>query len=111
MSVTDDRGNDVSYTGLYTDLSQTGGRGMAMDIEITDKTNVYVWDYSIENYTRQLKVGAAGLIVAAAIPNSFMYNDREFIPWSNDGVRDGANFAFAKVVDDEATDVFVILSR
>ena len=82
-----------------------------MDIEITDKTNVYVWDYSIENYTRQLKVGAAGLIVAATIPNSFMYNDREFIPWSNDGVRDGANFAFAKVVDDEATDVFVILSR
>lgn len=111
MSVTDDRGNDVSYTGLYTDLSKTGGRGMAMDIEITDKTNVYVWDYSIENYTRQLKVGAAGLIVAATIPNSFMYNDREFIPWSNDGVRDGANFAFAKVVDDEATDVFVILSR
>lgn len=113
---TDDDGKAVSpaYTGLYTDKSQTSGADIkAMEINITSNTKVYVWDYSKTNEKVQLSDGDAGTgaIVATTIANSNLYNNRDVIPWDNAGVKDGANFAFAKVVEGDATDVFVILAK
>ena len=113
---TDDNGKAISpaYTGLYTDKSKTSGADIqAMEINITSDTKVYVWDYSKTNEKVQLSDGDAGTgaIVATTIANSNLFNNRDVIPWDNAGVKDGANFAFAKVVEGDATDVFVILAR
>lgn len=113
MDVKADDGSDATYTGLYTDKTLSSGEGQALDINITSDTKVYVWDYSKTNKNLQLSDGDAGTgaIVATSIANSLLYNNRDMIPWDNDGVKSGANFAFAKVVDGDATDVLVILAK
>ena len=113
---TDDNGKAISpaYMGMYTDKSKTSGADIqAMEINITSDTKVYVWDYSKTNEKVQLSDGDAGTgaIVATTIANSLLYNNRDVIPWDNEGVKAGVNFAFAKVVDGDATDVFVILAK
>ena len=111
MSVEDSREVLTKYTGLYTDLFKENGKGGAIEVNLDDNTKVYVFDYSKTNTRTQLYAGTRADIMAATIAKSLTYNNGDFIPWNKTGVKDGANFAFAKVVDGTATDVFVILSK
>ena len=121
---------DTSYTGLYTNLDAdvvagdtvvTSTNGGVMEIAITADTKVYVFDYDETSRDNMIKLGVPSDIEPTRIPDSQKIESTDagklgnvIIPWgatvdaetvatSND-----IYFAFAKVVDGDATDVFVI---
>lgn len=121
---------DIKYAGLYTCLdtevkkdgkknASLTNNGGVLDIGLTDATKVYVYDYSQSRKDNMLYEGTKSDIVATSIPDSQIItgtNGYEYIPWDMtvDGVKVSAQndvtFAFAKVVDGTATEVFVILA-
>lgn len=106
----DASGEPFAYDGFFT-YKYLQGEGGSMDISITPDTNIYILDYSVVNPRVRLKAGSLDEITASVIPDSLLYNDGDAILWSADEEPDsGINFAFAKVVDKEATDMFVILA-
>ncbi len=89
------------------------GRGACLDINVTDETRVYVYDYSTSKSSDRFAVGSTADIQKTAIPESKLINDGNTIDWTKLTGDDNidANYAFAKVVDGDATDVFVILAK
>lgn len=121
-----------SYTGLYTNLDAEikkdgtknatatfKNNGGVMDISITSDTKVYVFDYTQSRKDNQLYAGVASDIMATSIPDSQIIDaadGSEIIPWGAKvdsetvATANDVYFAFAKVVDGAATDVFVIFA-
>lgn len=98
------------YTGLYTDIyGDSSAEDGVLEINFSDKTNVIVYNYFYPEHVR-LAAGTTGDIIASTIPQSYcLGDDRNIIPW--DTLVDEnfpINFAFAKITNGEATDVFVI---
>ena len=98
------------YTGLYTDIyGDSSAEDGVLEINISDQTKVAVYNYFYPEQARPA-VGATGDIIASTIPQSYcLGDDRNIIPW--DTLVDEnfpINFAFAKITNGEATDVFVI---
>lgn len=85
-----------------TELTEGG----TWDINITDQTRVYKYDFSLDGKSR-LANGVRGDIVASIIPNTAVKD--EVIDWTNKDIT--ANYVFAKVVDGYATDIYVILAK
>ena len=79
-----------------------------MEFYLTDETRVYVYDYSQGNRNR-LRIGTKADIMSSWIPSTMLTNNGTTIDWTK--IKDQINYAFAKVVNGEATDVFVILSE
>ena len=108
----DAQGNDQTYTGLYTNIDNdektTDG---VLTIDITSETKVAVYDYYNAEKAR-LQEGTTGDIVATIVGDSNYLGNKNIIPWDLiKGADSSINFAFAKVVDGEATDVFVIKAK
>ena len=104
---------DVIYDGLFTDLTREGSDGGIMEISTTADTNVYVYDFS-KSSKYQLDLGMTADIIPNVLAKSQYLNDGDLIPWIDSWEGDtmyGTTFAFVKVVDDIATDVYVILSE
>lgn len=98
-------------SSIANDIADDGVLGGYFEVSITDKTNVYVYDYSLASKSR-LDVGVAGSIQASAIPEKDLIDDGNTVSWTIPEAADySVNFAFAKVLDDVATDVFVILAK
>ena len=72
-----------------------------------NKTRVYKYDFSLDSKYR-LKEASTGDIIASTIPEVAITDD--VIDWSNPEI-ETVNYVFAKVVDGDATDVFVILAK
>ena len=81
--------------------------GGTWDVNITNKTRVYKYDFSLDSKYR-LKEASTGDIIASTIPEVAITDD--VIDWSNPEI-ETVNYVFAKVVDGDATDVFVILAK
>ncbi len=91
------------------------GSGGYKDVNITDDTNVVIYDFTKGEKFR-LSAGLKSDIVACTVTNNqyktaVLDGDEkgEAIDWEEDALTDNMIFAFAKVVDDIATDVFVII--
>lgn len=98
------------YTGLYTDIyGDSSAEDGVLEINFSDKTNVIVYNYFYPEHVR-LAAGTTGDIIASTIPQSYcLGDDRNIIPWDTLVYEDlPINFAFAKITNGEATDVFVI---
>ena len=115
------------YTGLYTDMANIGANGGIYEIDLDSNTNVYVYDYS-KGASQRLGVGSNSDIYAPSFASSQVLNNGDFIPWNGTLEQftnieepestetamsitsgDAVPLVFAKVVEDVATDVFVIL--
>ena len=109
--IKDDAG-EVVYDGLFTDLAKEGSNGGAIEINLTDATNVYVYDFS-KSSKFQLDLGTNSDITPNTLAKSQYLFDGDLIPWdaTENNPKAGTTFAFAKVVDDDATDVYVILAE
>lgn len=98
-------------SSIANDISDDGVLGGYLEVSITDETNVYVYDYSLASKSR-LDVGVPGSIVASAIPEKDLIDEGNTVDWTITAAAEyTVNYAFAKVLDDVATDVFVILSK
>lgn len=98
------------YTGLYTDIyGDSSAEDGVLEINISDQTKVAVYNYFYAEQARPA-VGATGDIIASTIPQSYyLGDDQNIIPWDTLVDEDfPINFAFAKITNGEATDVFVI---
>ena len=113
-----------AYSGLFTDISAENGVGGAIDIDFDNDTYVYVYDFMKTNSKLQLECGTSADVAANILSDSYLCNSGDYIAWdgfsytdaknetvtvSADDVQNGTVFAFAKVVDGTATDVYVIL--
>ena len=100
-----------TLTACGGDSSKTGAK--VIEINLTDATNVYVYDFS-KSSKFQLDLGTNSDITPNTLAKSQYLNDGDLIPWVDTAESDtmsGTTFAFAKVVDDDATDVYVILAE
>lgn len=100
------------YSGLYTDrtLNEKSDGGV-YEIDITDDTAIYEYDYALPKRNR-LSKGSISSIRASLFAESNLLDGTDIIPWEleDSGYRPNlemVNFAFAKVVDGVATDVLV----
>lgn len=115
--VTNYSGDEITYTGAFTNLDVESGNGGIVDVVINDNTKVYIYDYMKTNTKIQLNVGSTADIYANPWASSMLCNDGGFIPWNGidgwtaDDIQYGTNFALVKMVDGIATDVFVILAE
>lgn len=100
-------GKTYLYDSITDSILSDSGRGGTMEFYLTDETRVYVYDYSKSSKNR-LNVGTKADIMSSEIDRYAISDDT--INWSN-VESDTINYAFAKVVNGEATDVFVILSK
>ena len=80
------------------------------DVTCADDVNVMVYDFS-ESKANRLKTGTAGSIKAKSV-KSATDDNADQINWDqvSESTLEKMNYAFAKVVDDEITDIFVILA-
>ncbi len=100
-------GKTYLYGPITDSIQSASGRGGTMEFYLTDETRVYVYDYS-QSFKNRLNIGTKADIMSSEIDRSAISDDT--INWSN-VKSDTINYAFAKVVNGEATDVFVILSK
>ena len=108
-------GTGAAATAAFYGVDKTD-KTQYEDIKVTDETIVYTWDY---NYSKNAQLcdsnAGAGAIVATQIGDAALYNNKSIIPFGttanvkNENAT--TNFAFAKVVDGYATEVFVILAK
>lgn len=96
------------YDPITDSIQSDSGRGGTMEFYLTDETRVYVYDYS-QSFKNRLNIGTKADIMSSEIDRSAISDDT--INWSNVFDNSTINYAFAKVVNGEATDVFVILSK
>ena len=90
--------------------------GGYLDIGTTSDTKVYVFDYSASRKADQMTVGTVDSILESTFIEDNNDSNGDVIVWNNkvDGEfvnHASVNFAFAKVVDGDATDVFVFLAK
>ncbi len=100
-------GKTYLYSPITDSIQSDSGRGGTMEFSLADETRVYVYDYSKSSKNR-LNVGTKADIMSSKIDPYAISDDT--IHWSN-VTSYTINYAFAKVVNGEATDVFVILSE
>ncbi len=101
-------GKTYLYDPITDSIQSDSGRGGTMEFYLTDETRVYVYDYS-QSFKNRLNIGTKADIMSSEIDRSAISDDT--INWSNVFDNSTINYAFAKVVNGEATDVFVILSK
>lgn len=101
-------GKTYLYGPITDSIQSDSGRGGTMEFYLTDETRVYVYDYS-QSFKNRLNIGTKADIMSSEIDRSAISDDT--INWSNVFDNSTINYAFAKVVNGEATDVFVILSK
>ena len=100
----------TAKTNIINDIDTTNTLGDSLEINITDDTKVYVYDYNKASRQR-LSVGTKSDIMSSIIPKTATEEDGDIIVWSKVADTDTVNFAFVKAVDGDATDVFVILDK
>lgn len=104
---------DYGYTGLYTDKTKSEKEaGGLYEIFVNSDTAVYEYDYS-ESKRYRLSKGTIASIIPSYFADAYLLKDGDIIPWDFEMYGDrpnieSVNFAFAKVVNGVATDVFVI---
>ena len=85
--------------------------GATLEILTTDYTNVYVYDYNAAK-SEKFYVGSVGDIVGTPVDFATLEGEYYTIDWTSDEARSTTvNFAFAKIVDDIVTDIFVIIGE
>ncbi|MBQ3038052.1 MAG: hypothetical protein IJD30_02620, partial [Clostridia bacterium] len=100
-------------TNKYNDIRN--GAGGCYEIDYTQDTNIYVYDYA--QTRKDARLYAGGSIVATRFADAYNANGGDTILWDYVGDfgecvnKSSVNFAFAKVVDGEATDVFAFLAK
>ena len=97
---------DIKYTGLvsYRDKSIKKDKGGVLEIDTSDATNVYVYDFGQSKDDYQLKKGVITATTFAEVNNA---NEGDTVLWGNEKNTKKVYFAFAMLVDGEATDVLV----
>ena len=131
-----DNGEKKTKTGLFTNLDvevdskdadkEEATLGGVMEFTVTDDTNVYVYNYAATSTKDRLGKGTHADIIATFIPESQKLEGtkgNKIIAWDrvvdDCGTENPADdiklrdanaiyFAFAKVVDGDVTDIFVI---
>lgn len=105
----------------YFDLEATADKatteGATLDILTTDDTKVYVYDYNAAK-NEKFYVGSVGDVYGTSVDHITLApgkdgNTTDFytIDWSKVEANDQVNFAFAKIVDDIVTDMFIIIGE
>ena len=116
----------IDYSGLFTDLQKEDGEGGVIDVDLSDSTNVYVYDFS-KSSSNRLGLGGTADLMALSTNDASLCNDGDYVPWdgftytaegatestviSADDVRSGTVFALVRMVDNEAKDVLVIVGK
>ena len=111
--------SDTLTTDIYKSIENIGdsitdakGRGLSWDIGLASDARIYVCDFSASRSENRYYIGTAGS-AAKTIFASDMYSDanQTIVDWSKVKTSDtDVNYAFAKVVNGVATDVYVILT-
>jgi len=100
------------YTGAYSCMHepidfQDGGY---VEIDVTDYTDFYVYDYNMPSHNR-LDIDVFSLMMSSSIPNQVLVEDY-YIPWGNvDSSNSAVHYAFVRVVDGEAAEVYYFLAK
>ena len=85
--------------------------GATLEILTTDYTNVYVYDYNAAK-SEKFYVGSVGDIVGTPVDFATLAGDYYTVDWNSEQAKSTTvNFAFAKIVDDIVTDIFVIIGE
>ena len=83
--------------------------GGTLDILTTDDTVVYVYDYNAAK-NEMFRAGSVGDIVGTNADYATLEGEYYTINWNSEQAKSTTvNFAFAKIVDDIVTDIFVII--
>ncbi len=105
--------NGSSKTMLDTEATKdtATSEGATLDILTTDNTVVYVYDYNAAK-NEKFYVGSVGDVYGTAVDHiTTLEGDYYTIDWSKIEANDQVNFAFAKIVDDIVTDMFIIIGE
>ena len=81
----------------------------AEDYDYSDDVAVYVYDYN-NSSSKRISVGTVSSVVKTIVPKVAMDEDEVIIDWSHEEAPEAVN-ALVKIVDDEVTDVFVIIPK
>ena len=85
--------------------------GATLDILTTDATNVYVYDFNAAK-DKKFYVGSVGDVYGTSVDHiTTLAGDYYTVDWSKVEANDQVNFAFAKIVDDIVTDMFIIIGE
>ena len=101
---------------VAADDNGKNNEGYVIDVAYNDDTRVVVYDYTESKTTNRVKLGTTGDIMSSEV-QAYIDDNGEILTWTEaikvvDGeVASKINFAFAKVVDGVATDVYVILGE
>jgi len=109
----------TEYTGAFSykyEYVRTNNDGGIIDIDIDSDTKVYVYDTTKGAKTARFSLGGTGDIAKTLISKSSLLTTAyvyDLIPWDmeNSDMKSKINFAFAKIVEGTATDVFLILGN
>lgn len=102
-----------SKTKLDTEATKdkATSEGATLDIFATENTKVYVYDYNAAK-NEKFYVGSTGDIYGTNVDHiTTLEGDYYTIDWSKVEANDQVNFAFAKIVDDIVTDMFIIIGQ
>ena len=100
-----------TYIGKEATKDATVLEGATLDIVITDYTNVYVYDYNAGRSDR-FYVGSKGDIYGTQVDRiTTLEGEYYTVDWTKLETDDIVNFAFAKIVDDIVTDIFIIFGK
>ncbi len=103
-----------TYLDLEATKDATTSEGATLDILATEATNVYVYDYNAGK-DKKFYVGSTGDIYGTSVDHlTTLAGDYYTIDWSTNVAgtdKDQVNFAFAKIVDDIVTDMFIIIGE
>ena len=106
--------NNKTYIDKEATQDATTADGATLDILTNDDTIVYVYDCNAAK-NEKFYVGSTGDIVGSAtdhiITNPDKNNDYYTINWNDIEDNDQVNYAFAKIVDDIALEIFVIIGE
>jgi len=109
---------DAKYADVFSYKTKevaANNDGGILDIDLNSDTKVYVYDTTKAAKTARFNLGTNADIMATSIAkaNIWTMGDEDIIAWNaaDKGLKDNVNFAFAKVVDGTATDVFVIMGN
>lgn len=111
---TDNKGVSVPYSEKKYTNKNTEAKATVpgvLEVAVSSATRVYVLDLTKTNERTNMSAGLASDIMNTSIANSDLYNSGDIIPWDNIKSSVAVNFAFAKVVRGDATDVYVIIGK
>ena len=105
-------GKEVTNMKTYIDKETSDkdeNNGGTLDILTTDNTVVYVYDYNAGK-NEMFRAGSVGDIVGTNADYAKLEGEYYTIDWNSEQAKSTTvNFAFAKIVDDIVTDIFVII--